>query len=327
MRPTQSSVHVNTPLTVISLAYIQASEEFVAQRVFPVITVEKQSDVYYEFDRAGFNRLQMQKRAPGTESTGGAYKVSNEAYFCDVFALHKDIPDQIRANADSVLGPDIGATEFLSQQALLKMETDFASDFMKTGVWGKDISGVASGAVAGTSVLQWNDNASSPVENIRAAKVAIKKASGQRGNVLVLGEEVWAALVDHADLVDRIKGTASPSSPAIVLRQAMAAILELDEILVMGAIQNSADEDQTESNAFIGGKKALLVHRPARPGLMTPSAGYTFAWSGYVGGTLPVAIERFRMQPLKSDRIEIEATYDQKKTSSALGYFWDTIVA
>ena len=45
------------------------------------------------------------------------------------------------------------------------------------------------------------------------------------------------------------------------------------------------------------------------------------------GGTSPIAISRFRLDHIKSDRIEIEAAYDQKRVAADLGFFWNSIVA
>ncbi len=42
--PTAGDVHVNTPLTQISIAYLQSQTEFVAAQFAPVIPVSKQSD-------------------------------------------------------------------------------------------------------------------------------------------------------------------------------------------------------------------------------------------------------------------------------------------
>ena len=53
---------------------------------------------------------------------------------------------------------------------------------------------------------------------------------------------------------------------------------------------------------------------------MTPAAGLTFVWSGYLGaGPDGQRISRFRMDHLRSDSIEIEAAYDQKLVSATMG--------
>jgi len=60
---------------------------------------------------------------------------------------------------------------------------------------------------------------------------------------------------------------------------------------------------------------------------MHPSGGYTFSWSGYSGAQAGQRVSRFRMDHLRSDRIEMEMTYDQKVISSALGVFIQTVSA
>jgi len=70
----------------------------------------------------------------------------------------------------------------------------------------------------------------------------------------------------------------------------------------------------------IGGNNALLTYKPSSAGLMTPSAGYTFSWTGNVGsGNDGMRVKRFRMEHLASDRVEIEMSYDQKLVAADLG--------
>ena len=132
--PTAGDVHVNTPLTQISIAYLQNQDQFVAASVCPVIPVSKQSDRYYVYNRGDFFRDQMQKRAPGTPAASTGYRLDNTpTYFCDVWAEAKPIPDQLRGNADAVLNMDRDATEFLSQQALIRREKIFAANLFAAG--------------------------------------------------------------------------------------------------------------------------------------------------------------------------------------------------
>jgi len=326
MNPSPSDRHISRPLTNLSIAYTQDAEDFVARRVFPVVPVMKQYDRFYVFDQADFNRVQMKKRAPATESAEGVYRLSDSNYAADVFGLHKDIDDRERSNSDEVFSLDADATEFLAQQALIQEETDFAAKYMVGSVWGTTITGVAS-TPSSTQVLHWSDGASTPLEDIAAGQDAIQVNTGRRANKLVLGQQVWTQLKNHPDIVDRIKYGAGPAAPARVQRQAVAQLLEIDEILVMGGVQNTAAEGQAVAHSFIGGKNALLVHAAMRPARMTPSAGYTFAWRGYIGGTSPVAIKRFRMEHLNSDRVEIESAYVQQITGAPLGYFFGSVVA
>lgn len=336
--PTISNVHINRPLTNISIAYRQEATDFVATKVFPYIPVQKRSDLYYVYNRGDWFRSEMQARAPGTESAGGGYRLTTDSYFCDVFALHKDIADQIRANEDTPLNSDRDAVEWLNQQALLKQEIDFASTYMAGGVWTFEADGVASGETAAGSFdptnasnndkRQWNDAASTPIEDIVQAKTYVKERTGYMPNVLTLGFKTYTTLLNHPDIVDRIKYGQTAGGPAIAGKETLAKLFEVDEVVVASATRNTAAEGLTESNSFVVGKHALLTYRPSRPSILTPSAGYTFGWNGYLGGAVGAAqISKFRMEHLKSDRIEGELAYDMKKVAADLGYFFDGIVA
>lgn len=325
---TPGDVHVNTPLTNISVAYSQEDQAFVADRVFPIIPVAKQSDVYYTISRAEFNRNEAAIRAPGTPTSGGAYSVdADSSYFCDVYGFHQDIPDQLRGNADSVLSLDAMATEYVTRKIMINKEVNWASTFLTTG-WLVDRAGQDSGPT-GNQFLQWDDAASTPIEDIRESKKDILAASGYLPNTLVLGYEVFNKLIDHPDIVDRVKYGQTPGSPATIDTSDLAAVLKIPNVMVMWGIYNSADEGATESEAFIGGKKALLCYSAPRPGLMTPSAGYTFTWTGYLGaGANGSRIKRYRRpEEYASDRVEIEAAYDQKVISTDLGVYFYTAVA
>jgi hypothetical protein len=321
IQPSRSDVHVNRPLSNISLAFMQSAAGFVADKVFPVVPVSKQSDSYFTYDRGMFNRDEMKRRAPGAESSGATYSISTATYNAEVWALHKDIADQLRANADSPIQLDREATEFLSVKAMIRKEVEWATNYFATGIWTTQRAGVASGP-SGTQFLRWDVSTSTPIEDVRGGATAIGELTGFRPNVMVIGRHVWDSLVDHPDIVGRID-RGQTSGTAIVLRQNLAALFEMEDILVMDAIRNTAVEGASNSHAYIGGKHALLAYRAPSPGIMVPSAGYTFSWTGFLGaGALGSRIKRFRMEKNAADRVEIEMAFDQKLVAADLGAFF-----
>jgi len=326
--PAESDVHVNGPLTNMSVAYIQNASNFIASRVFPNIPVTKQSDAYYSYDRGYFNKDEAAVRAPSTESKGGGYAIdANSSYYCKVYAFHKDIDDQVRSNADSVLQLDREATEYVTKKMLIRKEKDWATSYFATGIWTTDIAGVSGTPTTGEA-KQWNDAASTPIEDVTAGKTVVMQSTGFDPNTLVIGREVWDQLKNHPDIIDRVKAGQTPNGPAMGLLQSVAMIMELERILVMQSIENTAEEGATNSHAFIGGKKALLCYSAPTPGIMTPSAGYTFSWAGMNGaGNDGMRIKRFRREAIESDRVEGQMAFDQKLISADLGYFFNDIVA
>lgn len=327
MNPTQHDVHVNRPLTNISIAWMQDRAGFVADQVFPNIPVAKQSDLFWTYDRGYFNRDEMELRADATESAGGHYKLGQDNYYAPVWAFHHDVGDQRRANSDAPLQPDREATELVSMKAMLKREILWASAFFATGLWTVDKEGVSTGET-GSQFRHWNDAASTPIEDIRAAKTAQLLLTGIKPNTLVLGPEVADALYDHPDIIDRVKYGQTPGRPADINTSDLAFLFKIPRVFVMEGIKNTAAENATDSNAFIGGKSALLCHAATSPGLMTPSAGYTFSWTGLLAaGAMGGRIAKFRLIKEKADRIEIEMAMVQKLVSDDLGTLFYTAVA
>ncbi len=323
--PTRGDVHVNTPLTNISIAYVQAAANFIADRFFPTVSVSKQSDRYYIYDRGDFNRDEMEERAPSTESAGSGYNLDNTpTYYAPVFAFHKDVDDQVRGNSDSVLAPDRDATIFCTNKAMIKRERTFAANALVTGVWTEERTGVNSDVIIGSEFLLWSDANSDPITDIRTAKRTILENTGFEPNKFTLGKTVMDALIDHPDIIDRIKYGQTPGAPAMVNANTLAQLFELDEVLVSKAVFNSAAKGATEVSSFITGSNALLAYVAPNPGIMTPSAGYTFSWTDWFGASgMGHRIKRFRIEKIESDRIEIQMAYDQKVVAADLGFFFE----
>jgi hypothetical protein len=330
-QPTARAVHVDQPLTNISIAFLQNASNFVASRVFPNIRVQKQSDVYFRYDRGFFNRNQARLRAPATEAAIAGFGLDTDSYIAKVVALKTQTAWQVAANADTPVQLERANTELLLHQMLIEKEADWATRYLGSGIWGTQYAGVAATPTTG-EVVQWSDGVSSdPIGDIRTAKTDMLERTGFEPNTMVLSQRVMDALVDHPDIVDRIKysGGVGNQNPARTTVQALSQLFEVERILVMRAIQNTAAEGDTNVHAFIGGKHALLAYVAPTPGLMTPSAGYTFTWSGYQGAAneFGISVERRERDLIKATEIEAEMAYVHKLVSADLGVIFRDIVA
>ncbi len=323
-QPNINSVHVDAILTNISVAYLQNQDNFIADKVFPIVPVDKKSDKFFTYTKNDWFRDEAQRRADATESAGGGYNLGTGSYSADVYAFHKDVGDQLLANADAPLNPLREATEFVTRRMLLRKELQFVTDFFTTGIWGDDVTGVA-GAPSAGETKQWSDYSSSdPIDDIEEAKSEILANTGMEANTLVLGYEVFRQLKNHPDLVDRIKYTSSQT----ITTDMLARMFDINRVLVAKAVKATNNEGAAEAYSFAYGKAALLAHVAPTPGLLTPSAGYTFSWTGVSGGIgSTIGVSSFRMDSLRAERVEAEMAFDNKVIAADLGYFWNTIVA
>ena len=337
VQPTPGDVHVNRPLTNLSVAYMQSRDDFVARNAFPIIPVAKQSDLFWVYDRGTFNRDSMEKRAPGAPTAGITHTLSNTPYFCDVWGLHEDIADQVRANQDDQLSMEQDAVELISRAGLIRQEREFVTKAFQTSAWTSSLNGATSratsfdptsGTAGNRNVVHWDDEASTPIEDIRLLKRTVQERTGFRPNVLTIGRAVYDALLDHTDIIGRIDSGQTPGGPAMTTQNTIAALFELEAIYVMDAIYNTAAEGLSTSTSFIAGKNGLLHYRPSSPGLRVPSAGYTFVWTGYAGAPENGArMKRFRMEEIASDRIEGELAFSEQVVGTDLGSYLNGIVS
>lgn len=323
--PTQSDLHVNVPLTNVSVAYMQSANTYIADKVFPKVSVRKQSDLYWKYSKSDWRRTDVARRAPGTESPGVGWNFDTDSYFAHVYAVHKDIDDQLRANADSNFNMDRDATEFVTNQLLLKRDLDWNATYFKSGVWNTDLAG-------STDFGQWSDAGSDPIGDVAQYVVDFRRETGFAPNIMILGAEVMKALKQHPDIIDRIKYT----QRGIVTEDLIATLFGVEQLYTSYAtvaagpqIPDARTQDAAASYDFItNAKSALMLYSPATPSLMTPSAGYTFTWSGYLGGNSQgIRMKRFRMENIASDRIEAECTYDMKVVCPDLGVYLSDVVA
>jgi hypothetical protein len=323
--PASADLHVNAPLTSMSVAYIQNAKNFVADKVFPLVPSEKQSDLYYIYDINDFTRIEVQERGPATESAGGGFRLSTSSFFCKEYAVHKDIADQHKVNQDKVLDLERSSTAYVTQQLLMQLDSLWASNFFVTGVWtGADLDGVT-GVPGANQFKRWDEAGSTPVEDIDLYREQIAEKTGFLPNVLTLGPKVYASLKNHADILDRIKYTERGNVTADIL----ASLFDLEKVVIARSIKNSGVEgNATQTKAYILGKHALLCYAAEAPGVETPSAGYCFAWTGMFGsGGFGNRIRQIRMDLKKADRIEGEMAVDMKIVGADLGVFFENAVS
>lgn len=327
--PTVSDVHTNVPLTDFSVQYAQADTKFCADKLAPIIASDKQTNLFKKFTKGYWARNEMRPRGPGTAAVETGYGIEDDSFACVVYAASKLISDQVRANEDGPLNSDRNATQFLMQQERILRENSFVTACMATSKWTTDKTGVA-GVPAANQFKQWNDSASTPIENIRAYCTAAELLTlgAARPNVLAMGQEVWDALADHPDIVDRLKyGGQLTGSLARVTTEMVAALLGLEEVMVLGAVENTALEGGTAAQSFVAGKKALLLHRNTSPSIESITSVRTFTWRLAAGNDGGWKIKKMRDELRASDVIEIESAFVHKIVAADSGVYLASVVA
>lgn len=307
-QPGAQDVHVDTLMSQISVGY--RNEEYIAQGIFPVVMVEKQSDLIGGYDKGDFLRAVMQPYQPGTEGARSGYKVDkSRTYFCSGWKLGKVIPDDVVANADKPFNMFQDATAWLTEQGQLRWELEFAVDFFAASKGWQDRTG-------GTHFTKFSNLAgSNPITTCYREADLVRQKTGRRANTAVMSKQVWDYIRDHPLVVDRLKYTSKDS----ITPEMFARLIEVERVLIGSAIYVSSGEDVADVVAEIWGNHVLLAHVAPRPSLMMPTAGYTFIWRPITN--TPVFFRRYRQDNLESTIQEIKSYFDMKQIDGDNGVF------
>lgn len=313
--PTVRAVHFDRPLTNISVMFKNPS--YISDQIFPEVPVQKQSDLVPKYDQSAWFRDEAGERAPGTTSSRSGYGISSDNYFCRQYSHGVEVPDQVRDNADAPFDVDRDAAMLATEKILLKREGSFAAAHFKTGEWGAD-------KTTSDFTVWSNYSASIPLVNIEDYREEIEGKIGTPPNTMTVGSQVWTKLKWHPDLIDTIKQV----QRGIITPEVFRELTDGMEILIGRALRATSAKGLAESALTLGriwGKHALLTYKPASPGLMQPSAGYTFVWNRVPGAKQ--YIKRMRNEEREITIIEGNGNWDQKKVAEQAGIFLSGVVA
>ncbi len=323
-QPTATDVHVDAILTNISVAYIQDETAFVSTR-HAVIPSDKKSNLYFTYDQNDFLRDEAKVRGPNEESAGSGYNIANTSFVCQVYALHKDVDEQVAMNTDDPLDGKRDAIKYITRKLLIRQERQFMSDLMTTSIW----TGSSTGGDI-TPAPTWDDPTSTPIEDVQVQQAAILAGTGFLPNVLYLSFQVYQKLVRHPDVIDLIKYGASAGNPAIADEVALAKIFKVDEVIVSMGVYASNAEKATAAYALMASKNAMLLYVPTSPGLFTPSSFYTFMWTGVsygLGKTIGAYEIPMPWLGLTTVRCEAQIAFVNKVVGATLGAYFTAAVA
>lgn len=323
---TPSDLHVDQLLTNLSVAFVQESAKFVADKVFPIVPVAKASDKYVIYPKGHFWRDEVGPRPLGGRPNQANFDVEQGTYVCEEEGLEYKLDERLRANADQPYDPDRSAMRLLTEQMMVHRDSDWASSYFKKEVWDTDLKGKSSSPGAG-EFLQFDQSGTEPVDFFDEQRDDLGAATGMEPNTLVLGRDVFRVLKNHPEIKDRIKYTQT----GFVTAEILAKLFGVDRVVIPGSVKNSAAEGAADAIDYIVGRKdALLVYSAPNAAIDQPSGGYIFAWTGlFAGAAAPLGggIQRGREELAHSDVFQIRCAYDMKVVAPELGVFFEGAVS
>lgn len=278
-------VHIDRALSNLAVSY--ANEEYIADKVLPVLPVKNRSDKYFKFDTdMNFNvanaAMASQRGRPGEIN----YGLTTDNYSVSDYGLMDSIPFDVEANADAPLDIQSVAVETLTNFLMLAREIRVANLFVAGNFTG------STAALSGTN--RWDDYTNS--DPVKAIETVID-APLVRPNTMICGIKTWKMLRQHPKVLQYIISRAATVNGAVPMRptkQLFADAFELDAVYVPKPRYNNSNAVGSAfslSNlAYVWPQDmcALIYVNPRPSPRQTNSFGYTFRFAPPGGNAMEV---------------------------------------
>ena len=323
----------NRYLSNMSIAYFANPGDWVATRIFPICPVALSTSSYYTFLKGDLARDNVQRKPAYGKVNPAVMGHTDSTYKCAVDQIIVGI-DQIaaldyqRSNSPASIDPRRSKVRLTAEQMNLHLDVTFAKNYFHSGVWKNELEGITSGTPGASQFLKFNDANFDPVKFFNARRREIKLNGRREPNKLALGYDAYTALTEHPDILERVKYTGSTANPAVVTKQVLAQIFQIEEITVLESTYNVAAPGQEEDDMqFIcESAGALLCYATPTPAIDEPSAGYTFTWDMLGNGSW-IATDQFEGDPgTHAEFIEGLMSTDMKKTADDLACYMTNCV-
>lgn len=262
---TPSAVHVDALMSNFSVMY--ANDEYIGDRLMPVVPVEKRSDLYTKYpkrERFAYPDDELSFRAEANEVDASR---ENDNYSVRDYGLGNYLDLETMGNQDAPLDEMLDLNAAVNDGIAFKKEVRIATIVQASGNYGGNTAGAA---------IKW-DTAStggSIVSDIVAADSALWSGFTPTKKIGVTTLDNWNSLIfNNPSLTDKIKYT----QKGILTTDLVASMFGLDDILIGRARQDTANIGQTASYGRIWSSDFFAILRVAiRPTRRSLHFGSTF---------------------------------------------------
>ena len=167
----------------------------------------------------------------------------------------------------------------------------------------------------------WNSYADAdPLADVEKAKEHFRFSVGLKPNALVMDEDVLRHISMCQAVMERVKYTSPNAIRGQLTLEQLKAYFGIENIVVAGAVFNSAKKGTPKKIEAIWPKDKVLLARLSSGGqdLKEPSLGRTFVWEEDAPGL--IVTEQYREEQTRSDVYRVRQNTDECVQFTGAGY-------
>lgn len=310
---TPASFPVQPELTAVAISY--RNKRLIADEVLPRVPVGSPDFKYLKHTmEEGFTLPDTKvgrRSAPGEVE----FTATETSASCQDYALDDPVPNSDIEAAANIpnYDPLMKAVEQTTNLILLDREVRAANLVFNVG----NYASANKATLSGTS--QWSDFTNSdPISAILNAMDSMV----MRPNIMTIGQAVFTKLRTHPKVAKAVLGNSG--DVAVVSREQLAALLELEAIFVGEGFVNTAKKGQAASMARVWGKHCALIYRDS---LADANSGTSFGFTAQWGGRLAGSEYDSKIGMRGGQRVRVGESVKELITANDLGYLFTNAVA
>lgn len=293
--------------TFFEASFASAQMDYVGPRVFPVMTVPKQTGKFGKIAVEDLLRhSQTGARTPGSGYWRDIQQFTEDSYATEEYGFEELIDDREAEMYSDYFDAEVLATQRAVNKLLTRQEMRCAALFDSTAYTAASMT-EALGAGA------WDVATSTPITDVDKAVTKVYNATGERPNVLIINWVTYRALKFVTQVQNAIESSGAGSSR--LLRDVTSAMLSAAfdlEVVVAGGSQNTAGPTAAATIAQIWPKHAIIAKVATTNDMREPCVGRQFHWTDD-GSAFSGRVESYRQEENRSNVIRVRHDVDEKQ--------------
>jgi len=313
--PNTNDVSFNKPLVLGAVATLQKADSFSALKSAPLVLADSITGSYKYWNLKDLLRFEVAERNPGTAFKRIGTGLVPKSYLCKDYGLEEALP--IEHVGELGGNPMQAIADKLMIQGMMNYEQAFAAKaFATTGGFNEVI----------TVSTKWSAIDSNPIKDIEAGLDAIEDKTGLRPNVITCTRDVFRALKQNQDILDRL---ATDQLRILRTEQALAVIFDVMEFNVSKASRIVGNEQTTEVIGAFASKKLVATYKAPTAPEASPNGLIIIArnYAGEVVGANGMGVETYFEKNTDSNIIRLKQRFTVEIPSADLGVVFDACIA
>jgi hypothetical protein len=306
-RPTSDTLIQRPDLGMLVEEYMDQAPTmgYIGLDVMPIKTVQKQSATYPVLPKEALLKIPDTSRTPRGAYNRSDYEFENGFYATQENGWEEAIDDTERKLYASMFDAEAVATRRAvkiilgSQEKRISAMVFNASNFTPNAV-----------------TTEWDTAATAtPVADVNAGKLSVRSACGMLPNTLIISYTTFVNLRSCDEITELIKYTFPGIDINRMTRQQLAAVFDIPQVLVGGAIYDSAKKGQAASITDLWSYEyAMLTVASASEDILEPCIGRTFLWTE--DSAENTIVESYRDEARRSDIVRVRHNTQERLLKS-----------